>query len=124
MSEPSDLTREALFDRTLPDSWAPLVASVSELGALAAEQAASGDDAARRERAAALRSVIVAAAADKVQASPGVLAWGSPEARRWFTEGVLLWTHFADASGRVRIDMLGSSELRRFPIDLPADPAA
>jgi hypothetical protein len=124
MSEPSDLTREALFDRTLPDSWAPLVASVSELGALAAEQAGSADDAGRRERAAALRSVIVAAAAEKVQASPDVLAWGSPEARRWFTEAVLLWTHFADASGRVRIDMLGSSELGRFPIDLPADPAA
>ena len=80
MSEPSDLTREALFDRSLPDSWAPLVAAVSELGGLAAEQA-SGDDgkAERRERAAALRSVIVAAAGDKVQDSPDVLAWGSPE---------------------------------------------
>ncbi len=125
MSEPSDLTREALFDRSLPDSWAPLVAAVSELGGLAAAEA-SGDDgkAERRERAAALRSVIVSAAGDKVQDSPDVLAWGSPDARRWFTEGVLLWTHFADASGRVRIDMLGSSELGRFPIDLPADPAA
>jgi hypothetical protein len=126
MSEPSDLTREALFDRSLPDSWAPLVAAVSELGALSAEQTASGDDgkAGRRERAAALRARIVSAAAQKVQESPDVLAWGSPDARRWFTEAVLLWTHFADASGRVRIDMLGSSELGRFPIDLPADPAA
>ena len=122
----SDLTREALFDRSLPGDWMRLVAAVSELGALAAEQAASGHDgeAGRRERAAVLRKLIVDLAAEKVQESPDVLAWGSPGARRWFSEAVLLWTHFADASGRVRIDMLGSPELGRFPVDLPADPAA
>ncbi|HKE13416.1 MAG TPA: hypothetical protein VKB80_01010 [Kofleriaceae bacterium] len=122
----AELDALALFDGSMPESWSPLVAAVSELGALAALQAKAGEEgmAARRAQAAALRARILAAAGQHVEASPEQLAWGSPRSRRWFCEAVLLWTHFAGASGRVRIDMLGSPELVGFPVDLPDDAAA
>jgi hypothetical protein len=124
--ERAELDALALFDGSLPAAWAPLVADVTELGRLAALQAKQGEEgmAARQAQAAALRARILAAAGERVEASPEALSWGSPRSRRWFSEAVILWTHFAGASGRVRADMLGATELASFPVDLPDDAAA
>ncbi|HWM87146.1 MAG TPA: hypothetical protein VNO33_14940 [Kofleriaceae bacterium] len=126
MSTTPELGGASLFASSLPEAWRPLVEAVTELAALAAEQTEKGEygKAERKARAAGLRARILGAASERVEVSPSVLAWGSELHRRWFSEAVLLWTYFADASGRVRIDMLGAPELGGFPVDLPAEPGA
>jgi hypothetical protein len=115
------LTDSAMFEGTAPAAFAPVLALLAELEAVTLDEATPLE--ARRPRARAVRTQLLAAAAGLAGTTPPALSAQSPEHARWFTEAVLLWTHYADAGGRVLLDTMVSGTLARFRPDLVATPA-
>jgi hypothetical protein len=116
----AQLADDKLFSGTLPGEWHPLLVLLQELDALASLPKEGQETLeARRERARSLRARMVAQARRLEEDIPQTLLAASPEFRRWFTEAALLWCHFADAGGTVRVDTIPTVTLADYPLDFP-----
>ncbi|ACY17569.1 hypothetical protein [Haliangium ochraceum] len=72
--------------------------------------------------AAALRARLLEETARVAELSPDAHPIAPERHQAWFIDAVLMWTRFAAAGGRARVDTLGDDTLGAFPIDFePTD---
>ncbi len=111
------LSDPRLFEPEVPLVWQPLLDLLASLWDLVESDEPIAE---RRAAASELRRDWLASADLLAEALPPELKASSPRHRRWFTEAVLAWIHFARVAGTPRLDTLLSKTLRNYPVDLEA----
>jgi len=112
-----------LLTRTLHRRFGPMLEALAQIDTLTVGPALTKDE--RQTEARAIYRALLDTLHDFAEPVPAEHAHESHGFRHWFSEAVLLWTHFAETGSKPLVDTVGETTLADdFPLDLPLDASA